>query len=113
VDGLRNVEFSAIISVRLTTGSPSRLERPALRDENEENHPVQRLRQRNALSRQRVKADMMATVAFARLDLIRTGRDPFGKRKYLTPRLEPAQIKIVYQCVLHAIGLSGLTSGLD
>jgi mRNA interferase MazF len=30
-----------------------------------------------------VKADMLATVGFARLDLIRTGRDPFGKRKYL------------------------------
>jgi mRNA interferase MazF len=60
-----------------------------------------------------VKADMLANVGFARLDLIRTGRDPLGKRKYLTPRLEPAQLKIVYHCVLHAIGLGRLTSGLE
>jgi mRNA interferase MazF len=34
-----------------------------------------------------VKADMIATVGFHRLDLARTGRDPFGKRKYLTIKL--------------------------
>lgn len=56
-----------------------------------------------------VKADMLATVGFQRLDLVRTGRDPFGKRKYLTPQLEPAALQIVYQCVLHAIGLGHLT----
>jgi uncharacterized protein YifN (PemK superfamily) len=56
-----------------------------------------------------VKADMLATVGFERLDLIRTGREPFGKRKYLTPQLEPEQLKIVYQCVLHSIGLGHLT----
>src|SRR6267378_4020448 len=43
------------------------------------------------------KADMLATVGFERLDLVRTGRDPFGKRKYLTPRLEPAEMQVVYQ----------------
>ena len=56
-----------------------------------------------------VKADMLATVGFERLDLVRTGRDPFGKRKYLTPQLEPEALQIVYQCVLHAIGLGHLT----
>ena len=56
-----------------------------------------------------VKADMLATVGFERLELVRTGRDPFGKRKYLTQRLEPAALQIVYQCVLHAIGLGHLT----
>ena len=56
-----------------------------------------------------VKADMITTVAFNRLDLIRAGRDQFGKRKYLKIRLEPPQLKIVHQCVLHAIGLGHLT----
>lgn len=60
-----------------------------------------------------VKADMLATVSFDRLDLVRTGRDPYGKRKYLTPQLEPDQLKIVYHCVLHAIGLSHLTRAQD
>jgi mRNA interferase MazF len=44
-----------------------------------------------------VKADMLATVGFGRLDLVRTGRDPFGKRKYLTVQLEPSALQIVYQ----------------
>jgi uncharacterized protein YifN (PemK superfamily) len=56
-----------------------------------------------------VKADMIATVAFSRLDLIRTGRDQFGKRKYLTVRLEPEQLRKIHDCVLHALGLSALT----
>ena len=56
-----------------------------------------------------VKADMLATVGFGRLDLVRTGRDPFGKRKYLTRQLEPDQLRIVYQCVLNSIGLGRLT----
>jgi uncharacterized protein YifN (PemK superfamily) len=56
-----------------------------------------------------VKADMLATVGFGRLDRIRTGRDQSGKRKYLTPRLKPEQLKSVYQCVLHSIGLGDLT----
>lgn len=56
-----------------------------------------------------VKADMLATVGFERLDLVRTGRDPFGKRKYLTRQLEPEVMQTVYQCVLHAIGLGHLT----
>lgn len=56
-----------------------------------------------------VKADMLATVGFQRLNLIRTGRDQEGKRKYLTKKLEPAALKTVYQCVLHAIGIGHLT----
>ncbi|WP_183260414.1 type II toxin-antitoxin system PemK/MazF family toxin [Bradyrhizobium sp. CIR48] len=56
-----------------------------------------------------VKADMLATVGFERLELLRTGRDQQGKRKYLTPQLEQAHLKTVYQCVLHAIGIGHLT----
>jgi uncharacterized protein YifN (PemK superfamily) len=37
-----------------------------------------------------VKADMLATVCLDRLDLFRTGRDQYGKRRYLHPQLPPA-----------------------
>ena len=59
-----------------------------------------------------VKADMMATVGFERLDLVRGPREAFAKRKYLIQHLEPDQLKIVYQCLLHALGLSLLTGHL-
>jgi hypothetical protein len=57
-----------------------------------------------------VKGDMLSTVSFDRLELLRTGRDRSGKRNYVTILLEPSQLKIVYGCVLHAIGLGHLTS---
>jgi mRNA interferase MazF len=44
-----------------------------------------------------VKADMSATVGFQRLELVRTPREAFKTRKYLTPQLEPEALKIVYQ----------------
>lgn len=59
-----------------------------------------------------VKADMLATVAFSRLDLPRT-RSQFGQRKYLNMRLKSDQLSVVYQCVLHAIGLGHLTSAIQ
>ncbi len=58
-----------------------------------------------------VKGDMLQTVAFSRLDL----PGPFvtdpsiGKRNYLTICLEPTQLRSVYECVLHGIGLGDLT----
>jgi uncharacterized protein YifN (PemK superfamily) len=57
-----------------------------------------------------VKADMLATVSFARLDLPRTQRDHEGKRRYLTVSLQPDQQRRVYASVLCALGLSRLTS---
>ncbi|MDO8409361.1 MAG: type II toxin-antitoxin system PemK/MazF family toxin [Phenylobacterium sp.] len=52
-----------------------------------------------------VKADMIATVSFERLDLFRTARDQYGKRKYLQPRLSADQLAALRRCVAHALGL--------
>ena len=52
-----------------------------------------------------VKADMIATVAFARLDLFRTDRDQYGKRKYLQPRISEDDFRRVLECVKVALGL--------
>ncbi|MDI3307691.1 MAG: type II toxin-antitoxin system PemK/MazF family toxin [Acetobacteraceae bacterium] len=56
------------------------------------------------------KADMMATVGFQRLDLFRTGRDQYGKRKYLQLKLPAEDLTRVRNAVLHALGLGGLTA---
>ena len=58
------------------------------------------------------KADMVATVAFARLDLFRTKRDASGRRKYLHPRLSENDLRRVRAAVLHGLGLGSLTPGL-
>ena len=51
------------------------------------------------------KGDMLATVSFERLDLFRTDRDQYGKRKYLKPRISAEQLSQVRECVKHALGL--------
>ncbi len=51
------------------------------------------------------KADMLATVGFARLDQFRTGRDQYGKRKYLQPRITAADLAAIRACVGVALGL--------
>ena len=59
------------------------------------------------------KADMLATVGLARLDLPRLERDrESGRRRYLTIRLSDAQFAEVRRCVLHALGMGSLTSHL-
>jgi len=52
-----------------------------------------------------VKADMLATVGFHRLDLIRTGRDQYGKRKYLNVIVPQDDLERIRVCVLHALGI--------
>lgn len=52
-----------------------------------------------------VKADMIATVSFDRLDMFRTDRDLNGKRKYLTPRVSEADFIAVLACIRAALGL--------
>ena len=53
-----------------------------------------------------VKADMIATVGFDRLDLFRTARDQYGKRKYLSDlRVSAAQLDAIKQAVRHALNL--------
>jgi mRNA interferase MazF len=56
-----------------------------------------------------VKCDMLATVGFARLDLFRTQRDQYGKRKYLHPKVSDDELNRVKVGVLHAIGCHNLT----
>lgn len=56
-----------------------------------------------------VKADMLATVGFHRLNLLRTGRDFEGKRRYITVKLNQEDMEKIYSCVLHAVGLPHLT----
>ena len=52
-----------------------------------------------------VKADMIATVAFERLDLFRTDRDQYGRRKYLQPKISEADFERVQACIKAALGL--------
>jgi uncharacterized protein YifN (PemK superfamily) len=51
------------------------------------------------------KCDMLATVSFARLELFRTGRDQYGKRQYLRPRLTELQMADVRNAVRMALSL--------
>jgi mRNA interferase MazF len=48
---------------------------------------------------------MVATVSFKRLDLFRTGRDQFGKRKYIHPVLAAEDFEGARQGVMAALGL--------
>ena len=52
-----------------------------------------------------VKADMIATVSFGRLDMFRTNRDQTGKRKYLTPRVSEEDFATVLNSIRAALGL--------
>ena len=57
-----------------------------------------------------VKADMLATVGFQRLELISLGRDQEGKRKYLIIQVKNEALVAIRQCILHALGVPTLTS---
>jgi hypothetical protein len=48
---------------------------------------------------------MLATVAFARLDMFHTERDQTGKRKYLRPQLNHDQLLDVRTGVSRALGI--------
>lgn len=50
------------------------------------------------------KCDMLATVAFERLDLFRTGRDHEGKRRYLSSKLPENDFERVKAGILAALG---------
>lgn len=56
-----------------------------------------------------VKADMLSTVGFQRLDLPRTKRDQYGKRKYLNLRISSADMQRVQRAMLCGLGLPHLT----
>lgn len=55
------------------------------------------------------KCDMLATVAFARLDLFHTERDQTGMRKFLQPKLSAQDLLRVRAGVLFALGMGHLT----
>ncbi|MCW5699332.1 MAG: type II toxin-antitoxin system PemK/MazF family toxin [Rhodospirillales bacterium] len=59
-----------------------------------------------------VKGDMINTVAFHRLHLVRLGKDVSGKRIYAYEPLSDENIKKIRKCVLHGVGLSTLTNQL-
>lgn len=59
-----------------------------------------------------VKGDMVNTVGFHRLDLLRLGKDANGKRIYQMDVLPSEDISSVRRCVLHGLGLSNLTKHL-
>ena len=52
-----------------------------------------------------VKADMVATVGFERLDMFRTDRDQSGKRKYLSPRISEEDFERIKASIRAALGL--------
>ena len=57
-----------------------------------------------------VKGDMIYTVGFHRLDLIRLGKkdNRTGKRLYFKQKLGREQMSEIYKCVLHGLNLGGL-----
>jgi mRNA interferase MazF len=59
-----------------------------------------------------IKGDMVYSVSYERLDLIGLGKDEFGKRQYHMTPISDDQLKQVYACVLHRLGLSALTKHL-
>ena len=60
-----------------------------------------------------VKGDMLYTVGFHRLELIRLGTiNPDGKRQYFKNKLGRDQMKIIYSCVLHGLNLGNLVAHL-
>ena len=50
-----------------------------------------------------VKADMVATVSFARLDLLRTSRGTDGRRVYLKPKVSEEQFDQIRATILRAL----------
>ncbi|HAT3884548.1 TPA: type II toxin-antitoxin system PemK/MazF family toxin [Legionella pneumophila] len=60
-----------------------------------------------------VKGDMLYTVGFHRLNLIKLNtRTVDGKRDYFRNKLGREQMKEIYKCVLHGLNLSKLTNHL-
>jgi mRNA interferase MazF len=55
------------------------------------------------------KCDMLATVSFNRLDLFRTERDQYGKRKYFQAKISAEDLTRVRNGVLFALGMGHLT----
>ena len=59
-----------------------------------------------------VKGDMVYSVGFHRLDLIRLGKDRGGKRIYLYKPLSVDNIREIRACILKGMSMSALTKYL-
>ena len=59
-----------------------------------------------------VKGDMIVSVGFHRLDLIRIGKDRQGNRIYFMDPLPGDIVKKIQDCVLRGLGLAHLTKHL-
>jgi len=59
-----------------------------------------------------VKADMVNSVAFHRLDLVRTGKGADGKRAYYLEPLPEDDLRRIRECVLCSLGLASLKKHL-
>ncbi|MBB5346791.1 uncharacterized protein YifN (PemK superfamily) [Desulfoprunum benzoelyticum] len=60
-----------------------------------------------------VKADMFATVSFKRLNLPFIRKDGGGKREYDMRVIDSVDLLKIRECMLHALGLSYLTTHLQ
>jgi mRNA interferase MazF len=52
------------------------------------------------------KCDMLATVSLARLDFFHTGRDQYGKRKYLHPKIPAGDLARIRHGILCALDMA-------
>lgn len=59
-----------------------------------------------------VKGDMVYSIGFHRLDLIRLGKRKDGSRIYRMDTISEEQMKVVKACVLRGLGMSTLTKHL-
>jgi|TARA_B100000315_G_C14563195_1_gene581580 uncharacterized protein YifN (PemK superfamily) len=59
-----------------------------------------------------VKCDMIYTVAFERLYLLRAGKDSDGKRIYDVRVVDKADLIKINECILHGLGMASLTKYL-
>ena len=59
-----------------------------------------------------VKADMVNSVAFHRLDLVRTGKGEDGKRAYYLEPLPDDDLRRIRECILCSLGLASLKKHL-
>lgn len=59
-----------------------------------------------------VKGDMIYNVGFSRLELVRTGRDKTGKRKYVQRQIVGDDLRRIRGSVLAGLGMPHLTKHL-
>ena len=53
-----------------------------------------------------IKGDMVNTVSFDRLQLLRVGKDRLGNRLYLKPAIGSELLEVVQRCVAHGLSLT-------